>query len=1060
MLTLVLLTIIYLLFICLAIKHFRIIAAPFVRLWKKAQPHLLRTMMRVGDTIEITGSRLKDAFAPPLPLLNDNLTPFANADDSKVYMKLLKQKTEDPDAKNIALTGAYGSGKSSILRTFQFLHPEFRYLNISLAAFNDDKPSTDEIKVMTGEAVGQENGASALGKKATVELRSKIDIAAVEYSILQQIFYHVRHQQIPFSRFKRIKNLPSWLLFIRASLLVLWGFAVSFLIWHEKLFTNTKIWETWIHWPPKPLAAAILVFTPLYAIYIIYVLFRIYNNSEFHKLNLTSGEVEIKPVNELSILNKHLDELIYFFEATDYGVLVIEDLDRFNDADIFVHLRELNTLINNSRQVGRKVTFIYALKDEVFKDEKRTKFFDYIIPVIPVIDNKNSGEKLRLRLENIGLVNNEIPADFISDISFYIDDMRLLINTVNVFDVYRKKLHENSPESYVRLLAMMVFKNKYPKLFAKLNKRKGLAYEILNGREDFLRRLSEDLRNKQNALEENIWRNNEIYKHNVLELRTVYVYQILKNLPDNLTELAVGSNNTTLQVRELAEENGLEQLFTERTIRYFRSNSGIGNTNLSFSAIENEVDPDRTYKKREEELKTKKELKINQLESELQDTLLALDKMRQLTLQGIFAERSLERLKPEYVQNGLLTYLVTNGHLTEDYHYYLSYFYPGSLTRPDMDFIFAVKERKTLPFDYKLEKTSELVKRLHLSDFTADSVLNNQLVNYLLANDKDDPRLLLLIRKISTGQKNAIEFIMQYLRIGEQHPAFVNLLAKSWPKLWRWVKLESKLPQDLQRKYLLLILVSCDIKDLSQLNIQHALNDEIEPMPDFISWTLHTISSSRIIDIMEELDLRFKSLNDLDPKSNIFDFLLRYSHYDLNPHMISFIARLKGKNITQETLNKVNLTTVLSSHIQPLIGYIKKNPGYYLENVWLELPSSREESAETVLWLIKNEELGNEQASSMIIHNQTRLPDIERAPEQLWPVILENSRMTATWLNVFKVYQKNKALSAELVIFLNNAENYEVLERVAWSKIPALKRKRLAQWGKSSCTTKALTPMP
>jgi len=1029
MLTFVLLAVIYILFICLAIKHLRIIVAPFVWFWQKTTPLLLRTLMRTGNAMEKTGTWLKGAFTPQLPLISDNLTPFSNADDSMVYMKLLKQKTEDPDAKNIALTGAYGSGKSSILRTFQFLHPEFRYLNISLAAFNDDKRYANETNVDISEPGGQQNGTPTQIEKPTAGPRSKVDIAAVEYSILQQIFYHVRHQQIPFSRFKRIKNLPSWLLFIRAVLLVLWAAMIGFLALHEKSLTEKKAGDTWLKWPPQPLLAALMLFILLYAVYIIYILFRIYNNSEFHKLNLTSGEVEIKPVNELSILNKHLDELIYFFEATDYEVLIIEDLDRFNDADIFVHLRELNTLINNSQQVGRKVTFIYALKDEVFKDDKRTKFFDYIIPVIPVIDNKNSSEKLRLRLENIGLVKHEIPADFISDIAFYIDDMRLLINTVNEFDIYRKKLHENSPESYARLLAMMVFKNKHPKLFAKLNKRKGLAYEILNGREDFLWRLSDNLRSQQIALEESIRGNDDIYQQNVLELRAVYVYQILKKLPDNVTELVIGSNNAALKVQELAEENNLEQLFAERVIRYYRANGGVSSTGLTFNTIENEVDPNRSYKKREEELKTKKQLQINQLESELQHTLQALDKMRQLTLQGIFAERSLEILKPEYAQNGLLTYLVTNGHLTEDYHYYLSYFYPGSLTRPDMDFIFAIKERKIVPFDYKLEKTTEIVKRLHLSDFSADSTLNNQLVDHLLANHKNDPRLILLIKKISTGEKTPIDFITQYLRIGEQQPAFVNLLAKYWPKLWQWIMLQSKLPADQQRAYLLLILANCDIKDLSQLNIQRALNDEIEPMPDFISWSSSTISSSRIIDIMEELDIRFKALNDLDPKSNIFDFLLRYSHYDLNPHMVSFIARLKGKDITQEKLDRANLTTLLDIKNQSLLGYIQNNPGYYLQNVWLELPDSREESADAILWLVKNEQLSSDQATSIIKKNQTRLPYIDHIPSQLWPVVLENSRMAADWSNVFKVYQANKALSTELVTFLNNAENYITLEK-------------------------------
>lgn len=46
--------------------------------------------------------------------------------------------------------------------------------------------------------------------------------------------------------------------------------------------------------------------------------------------------------------------------------MIIEDLDRFDNTDIFLKLREVNQLLNQSNSVGRKVTFIYAVKDDMF----------------------------------------------------------------------------------------------------------------------------------------------------------------------------------------------------------------------------------------------------------------------------------------------------------------------------------------------------------------------------------------------------------------------------------------------------------------------------------------------------------------------------------------------------------------------------------------------------------------------------------------------------------------------------------------------------------------------
>ena len=59
------------------------------------------------------------------------------------------------------------------------------------------------------------------------------------------------------------------------------------------------------------------------------------------------------------------------------------------DTEIFTKLRELNNLINGSKQINRKVVFLYAIKDDMFQDKERTKFFDFIIPVIPVINSSN-----------------------------------------------------------------------------------------------------------------------------------------------------------------------------------------------------------------------------------------------------------------------------------------------------------------------------------------------------------------------------------------------------------------------------------------------------------------------------------------------------------------------------------------------------------------------------------------------------------------------------------------------------------------------------------------------
>ena len=45
-------------------------------------------------------------------------------------------------------------------------------------------------------------------------------------------------------------------------------------------------------------------------------------------------------------LNKNMDEILYFFEETDYSFVVIEDIDRFDTPEVYIKLREINKIIN------------------------------------------------------------------------------------------------------------------------------------------------------------------------------------------------------------------------------------------------------------------------------------------------------------------------------------------------------------------------------------------------------------------------------------------------------------------------------------------------------------------------------------------------------------------------------------------------------------------------------------------------------------------------------------------------------------------------------------------
>lgn len=121
-----------------------------------------------------------------------DLAPTDAADENGVYTAALSAATRNDRVFNIALTGPYGSGKSSVIKTFLKSYGG-KPLHISLAAFLPEAVSP------TGIVSKQE----------------------IERSILQQMLYGADANRLPLSRFKRIQSPSRWSILV--SLLVVFG---------------------------------------------------------------------------------------------------------------------------------------------------------------------------------------------------------------------------------------------------------------------------------------------------------------------------------------------------------------------------------------------------------------------------------------------------------------------------------------------------------------------------------------------------------------------------------------------------------------------------------------------------------------------------------------------------------------------------------------------------------------------------------------------------------------------------------------------------------------------
>ena len=288
-----------------------------------------------------------------------------------------------------------------------------------------------------------------------------------------------------------------------------------------------------------------------------------------------------------------------------FNVVIIEDLDRFNNTDIFTKLREINLLLNESSQIDRDINFIYAIKDDIFTNDKiRTKFFDFIIPVIPVINSTNSKEILLKKL-NTNDPEKTVSKNLIEDISWYIDDMRVLKNIYNEFIIYKRKL-ENINLNLDKLFSVIIYKNLYPDDFSKLQKNEGMIYDVFSNKPQMVNALSVNIDKKIDKLDDNLKKLEKESLNSVKELRKIYTGYLAINI-SSLICYGIFMNDKRYTFQELEEDEAFNNLIQQEDIQILTRAQGLNRerTGLSFKEIEENIDDDITYLEREKFIKQK-----------------------------------------------------------------------------------------------------------------------------------------------------------------------------------------------------------------------------------------------------------------------------------------------------------------------------------------------------------------------------------------------------------------------------------------------------------------------
>lgn len=267
-------------------------------------------------------------------------------------------------------------------------------------------------------------------------------------------------------------------------------------------------------------------------------------------------------------------------------------------------------------------------------DRTRTKFFDFIVPVIPVINWSNSLQKLTDKLDYAGF---KIEHRFITSVTLYIDDMRVLKNIFNELMLYKESL-TIPEERQTKLLAMIAYKNIYPNDFAALHEEEGIVYDAFSNTQTVRNEFATDLDDQIILKKQQLIDIQAMVPHTIKELRAIYIQGIIDELIDFRYFYLDYIEN---KYSELQEEEIFKRLVSAKDIRYVNTRNQTVVGQYKFSAIEAKVYPGISYEEREKLVQQKSKETIVNLNLELKKLLADRTQINSYSLTDII------KLKPQ-----------------------------------------------------------------------------------------------------------------------------------------------------------------------------------------------------------------------------------------------------------------------------------------------------------------------------------------------------------------------------------------------------------------------------
>lgn len=999
----------------------------------------------------------------------EKLTPFVDADISKYEEMLdfaLIAESND-DITNVAMTGLYGSGKSSVIETYKKRKKdELRFLSISLSHYD----GTNDI-----------------------------DTKELEGKIVNQLLHQINHKRIPKTIFKAKSN-TSKLSIIGYALGIVFLFGLIY-GWFNKMsmirdfmlvnfhskslynFLKNGWFDTvWV------LVIGIILFI------LFYKLIKLQANEKLIKaLTVSGNSVEILQESKESYFDKFMNDVIYLFANSGADVIVFEDLDRFNDSTIYEKLQEINILANKRmmlnkdflyfprtkkwlvrklssivhKGIPKKLVFLYLIRDDAFESKDRTKFFDFVIPIVPTMDGSNSYTKFIEIFERMGIYNY-FNASLLKKLSLYIDDYRLLKNVANEYFVYEGRINGTKNSLNLdknKLLALVIYKNLFPRDFSELQYGKSYLNAILSQKNNLINERKNKIELELKEVVDKIHQAEAEKLKSIDELDALYLktskdYNIVI---DGKYEEDFDKRSSFIKAIKKSNYDTIKQINVYGQLR---------NENYNIKAEFDEFKKEETYSVRlcniknnsEEERKTllskKDEIEVqlnNVRASSLRDLLFEqpdtffddiIEKSEKISEYDVNGKETKKVSKFLYLQKSdyfpLLKFLIREELIDEKYNDYMTYFYEGDLSRNDRDYIRSVYDFKTKEFSYHIDRPEQVISDISEEDFVRYGIKNLDLALWIMRNNAShDSYYKLLIENLR--KNDSWDFIYKFYERAKSENElliFFTKLHSQWPEFVIRLITESSQFDDADKlEYVSDYLTNMDYDSIASLEDLNILTQYIDN-----SYILseNYLTKKELLELLPDfakLGVSFIDISNDNIDSEIIKELTKLKMVRITKNNMKSMIQSYGQSISNEDFSSRNYTVVKALDNDEINEALfnANSFGIYLKQYLVFGSEVLSDSSKDTIEIFNSLDIKNEDKlayANRLSLNPKIQSIIDIKDSSLWKSIAKKQNLVISSENVESLFKENEwELDADLIECIDaNPDFYDELIRLLQSE--------------------------